>query len=119
MPNGEIVQFGGKRRKDSSGYEFVKFLVGSEGTLAVFTKIFLNLIPLPGKTVDLLVSFETVEGAIKNIPVAIKEGGVLPSGVEFMDKLSVEIGVRYNRQGRSVFDRPARREFEKPARNNL
>jgi glycolate oxidase len=96
LPNGEIVQFGGKRRKDSSGYEFVKFLVGSEGTLAVFTKIFLNLIPLPGKTVDLLVPFASIEDAIKNVSLAITESKVLPTAVEFIDKLSVQLGVKYN-----------------------
>ena len=96
LPDGKIVQFGGKRRKDSSGYEFVKFLVGSEGTLAVFTKIFVNLIPLPGKTVDLLVPFKSVEDAIKNVPVAIRESKVLPTAVEFIDRLSVELGVKYN-----------------------
>ena len=96
LPNGEIVQFGGKRRKDSSGYEFVKFLVGSEGTLAVFTKILVNLIPLPGKTVDLLVPFKDVESAIKNVPVVIRESKVLPTAVEFIDRLSIELGVKYN-----------------------
>jgi glycolate oxidase len=96
LPDGEIVRFGGKRRKDSSGYEFVKFLVGSEGTLAVFTEITVNLIPLPGKTVDMLVPFKSVEDAIKNVSIAIREGKVLPSAVEFIDKLSVEIGTVYN-----------------------
>ena len=96
LPSGEVVQFGGKRRKDSSGYEFVKFLVGSEGTLAIFTKILVNLIPLPGKTVDLLVPFKNIEDAIKNVPVVIRESKVLPTAVEFIDRLSVELGVKYN-----------------------
>lgn len=96
LPDGEIVRFGGKRRKDSSGYEFVKFLVGSEGTLAVFTEITLNLMPLPGKTADLLVPFKSVEDAIKNVSVAIREGKTLPSAVEFIDRLSVSLGSVYN-----------------------
>ncbi len=96
LPNGEIVRFGGKRRKDSSGYDFVRLLAGSEGTLALFTKIFVNLIPLPGKTVDLLVPFKSTEDAVRNVAVAIKEGGVLPTAVEFIDKLSVKLGEKYN-----------------------
>ncbi len=96
LPSGEVVQFGGKRRKDSSGYNFTRFLVGSEGTLAVFTKIFVNLIPLPGKTVDLLIPFGSVEDAVKNVPLMIMGSGVLPSAVEFIDKLSVQLGVKYN-----------------------
>ncbi len=96
LPDGEVVRFGGKRRKDSSGYEFVKFLVGSEGTLAVFTEITVNLMPLPGKTADLLVPFKSVEDAIKNVSVAIREGKTLPSAVEFIDRLSVSLGSVYN-----------------------
>jgi len=96
LPDGDVVRFGGKRRKDSSGYEFVKFLVGSEGTLAVFSEIIVNLIPLPGKTVSLLVPFKTVYDAVKNVSIVIKESRVLPTAVEFIDKLSVKLGERYN-----------------------
>lgn len=97
LPNGEIVQFGGKRRKDSSGYNFVGFLVGSEGTLAVFTKIFLNLVPLPGKTIDFFISFESPELAIESIGKIISGAGSLPSAMEFIDRISVEIGREFNK----------------------
>ena len=96
LADGEIIQFGGKRRKDSSGYNFVNLLVGSEGTLAIFTKIYLNLIPLPGKTVDLLIPFKDIETAMKNVSIMIKESKVLPTAVEFIDKVSVKIGSIYN-----------------------
>ncbi len=97
LPNGEIVQFGGKRRKDSSGYNFLGFLVGSEGTLAVFTKIFLNLIPLPGRTIDFFISFESNESAIGSIEKIITGAGSIPSSMEFIDRISVEIGKEFNK----------------------
>ncbi len=93
---GDIVEFGGKRRKDSSGYNFINIMVGSEGTLGIFTKIYLNLIPLPGKTVDLLIPFRSLDEAIANVAITIKESSVLPTAVEFIDKISVELGSRYN-----------------------
>lgn len=96
LPNGEIVQFGGKRRKDSSGYDIVRLMVGSEGTLAIFTKVFLNLIPLPGKTVDLLVPFQDIYTAIANVGPLITESKTLPSAVEFIDNISVVLGSKYN-----------------------
>lgn len=96
LPSGEIVQFGGKIRKDSSGYNFVKFLVGSEGTLAIFTKIFVNLIPMPGKTVDLLIPFKKIEDAVTNVSLMITESGVLPTAIEYINKDSIELGVKYN-----------------------
>lgn len=97
LPDGEIVQFGGKRRKDSSGYNFLGFLVGSEGTLAIFSKIFLNLVPLPGKTIDFFVSFESPEKAIKSIEKIISGAGSIPSSMEFIDRISVEIGKEFNK----------------------
>jgi len=93
---GDIVEFGGKRRKDSSGYNFINLMVGSEGTLGIFTKIYLNLVPLPGKTVDLLIPFKEIDDAISNVALTIKESSVLPTAVEFIDKVSVELGSKYN-----------------------
>ncbi len=97
LPDGEIVQFGGKRRKDSSGYNFVGLLVGSEGTLAVFTKIFLNLVPPPGRTIDFFISFGSNESAIQSIEKIISLAGSVPSSLEFIDRISVEIGKEFNK----------------------
>lgn len=96
LPNSEIVQFGGKRRKDSSGYDIKHLLVGSEGTLGIFTKIFLNLIPQPGKNVDLLVPFRNVDEAISNVSTLIIESKVLPTAIEYIDHLSIILGSEYN-----------------------
>jgi glycolate oxidase len=89
LPSGEIVEMGGKRRKDSSGYSLLRFFIGSEGTLGVFTKIYLNLIPEPGRVADLLVPFRTVEEAIHAVPKAMMASKELPVAVEFIDQLSV------------------------------
>ncbi len=96
LPDGQITEFGGKRRKDSSGYDLTKLFVGSEGTLGVFTRIYLNLIPLPGKTVDLLAPFPDVSTAISNVGPLMEKGRTLPSALEFIDELSVTLGSKYN-----------------------
>ncbi|HEU24327.1 FAD-binding oxidoreductase [Athalassotoga sp.] len=96
MADGQIVEFGGKRRKDSSGYDFIHLFVGSEGTLGIFSKIYLNLIPLPGKTVDLLAPFKDIETAISNVGRLIIESKTLPSAIEFIDGISVKLGSVYN-----------------------
>ena len=54
-PTGEIVQLGGKLVKDVTGYNLIRLMVGTEGTLGIFTKITLKLLPLPKASVDLLV----------------------------------------------------------------
>ena len=95
LPNGDVVEFGGKRRKDSSGYGMARIMVGSEGTLGIFTKIYLNLIPLPGRTVDLLVPFRSIDKAIENVPIVMSESRIIPTAVEFIDEVSVDFGSKY------------------------
>jgi len=95
MPDGEIIEYGGKRRKDSSGYNLLHLFIGSEGTLGIFTKIYVNLIPQPGKVVDLLVPFESIEKAIENVAPLMTETKVLPSAIEFIDKESIRYASKY------------------------
>ena len=95
LPTGEIVQFGGKRVKDVTGYNLVRLMVGSEGTLGIFTNITLKLLPLPKAKVDLLVLFETVDDAIDMVPVIMTETGIIPTAIEFMDRLSAQTSCRY------------------------
>jgi glycolate oxidase len=90
LPTGEIVQLGGKRVKDVTGYDLIHLLVGSEGTLGVFTRITLRLLPLPAARAVLLVPFADVATAIAAVPQVITQGHLVPASVEFMDRLSVQ-----------------------------
>ncbi|NOY75908.1 MAG: FAD-binding protein [Kiritimatiellaeota bacterium] len=94
-PTGEIVQLGGKRIKDVTGYNILQLMVGSEGTLGFFTKIILKLMPLPKYQVDLLCLFNTSREAIDVVPRIMTEGGVIPTSIEFMDKLAVKTTCDY------------------------
>lgn len=95
LPDGSISRFGGKRRKDVTGYDLVHLIVGSEGTLAVVTKIILKLFPLPRKVIDLLIPFQDTASAIALVPRLIIDGKVMPSTVEFMDKSSLQLVKKY------------------------
>jgi glycolate oxidase len=46
-PQGAILNLGGKRLKDVTGYNLLQLFIGSEGTLGIFTQIILKLIPRP------------------------------------------------------------------------
>ena len=94
-PTGEIVRLGGKLLKDVTGYSLVQLMVGSEGTLGVFTEITLRLLPQPRASVDLLVLFRTPDEAIAAIPKVMAAGGVVPTAVEFMDRASVRAACEY------------------------
>ena len=94
-PEGDIINLGGKRVKDVVGYDFIKLMVGSEGTLGIFTKIIIKLLPLPTEKIDLLVLFNDVETAIKMVPMIMTNGRIIPTAVEFMDKLSFHTSYKY------------------------
>lgn len=94
-PEGEIIHLGGKTVKNVVGYDLVKLMVGSEGTLGIFTKIIIKLLPLPTAKVDLLVMFPDVESAINIVPTIMTMGHIIPTAVEFMDKLSYQTSYKY------------------------
>ncbi len=94
-PEGDIVQLGGKLVKDVTGYDLKQLIIGSEGTLGIVTKVIIKLIPLPTAKVDLLVLFKDVKSAIKMVPKIMTEEKIIPTSVEFMDKLSVQASCQF------------------------
>jgi glycolate oxidase len=98
LPSGEIVQLGGKRVKDVTGYDLLHLMVGSEGTLGIFTRIILRLLPLPTARAVLLVPFADVPTAIGAVPGIMTQGRIVPTSVEFMDRLSVQTAYDYTEE---------------------
>ncbi len=95
LPTGEIVELGGKRVKDVTGYDLIHLMVGSEGTLGVFTKITLRLLPRPTARAVLLVPFADTAAAIGAVPRVMTRGRIIPTSVEFMDRRSIEAAYEY------------------------
>jgi glycolate oxidase len=94
-PTGEVVELGGKRVKDVTGYDLKQLIVGSEGTLGIVTKIIIKLLPLPAVKEDLLVLFTDVKSAINIVPEIMTGARIIPTSIEFMDKLSVKTSCEY------------------------
>jgi glycolate oxidase len=88
LPSGEIVTMGGKLVKNVTGYSLIQLLIGSEGTLAVVTKIILRLLPLPKVQVDLLVPFDNFQAAADTVSDIIAHR-ILPTTIEFMEQDSI------------------------------
>src|SRR6186997_1276214 len=80
LPNGDIVETGGKGVKNVVGYDLTHLLVGSEGTLAIITRIILRLIPKPPVQATVLATFRSVEYAVEGVAEIIKER-VVPAAV--------------------------------------
>lgn len=85
LPNGEIINTGGKVVKNSSGYSIQDLIIGSEGTLGIVTEITLKLVPMPKKALTLLIPFDSLEEAIGTVPKIIN-AKIVPTGIEFMEK---------------------------------
>ena len=81
---GEIVRLGGKHF-DSSGYDLLGVMVGSEGMLGVVTEVTVRILPKPPGARALLIGFSTVEGAGDCVAEVIGSG-VIPGGMEIMDR---------------------------------
>lgn len=85
LPNGDIVEMGGKIVKDSSGYSLKDLMIGSEGTLGIVTKAILRLLPLPKVAISLLIPFPSLETAIDTVPKIIKSKNI-PTAIEYMER---------------------------------
>ena len=94
-PTGEILRLGGKVRKDVTGYDLIHLFTGSEGTLGIFTKITLSLLPLPGARAVLLCLFKSTREAIAVVPKLLRVGRIIPTSIEYMDRLSVVTSCEY------------------------
>jgi len=94
LPTGEIIETGGKVVKNVVGYDLTHLLVGSEGTLAVITKIILRLVPKPTTRATLRASFPNVDGAVDAVTKIIR-ARVVPAAVELVDGDSLEAVARY------------------------
>src|SRR5688572_3621244 len=84
LPTGEIVESGSKAVKNVVGYDLTQLLVGSEGTLAIITKVTLRLIPKPPARATLLALFADIRAAVDAVSALIQRR-VVPAALELVD----------------------------------
>jgi glycolate oxidase len=94
LPTGEIVNTGGKAVKNVVGYDLTHLLVGSEGTLAIITKIILRLVPRPAAQATVRATFPGIEAAAAAV-VEIVRRRIVPSALELIDGECLEAVARY------------------------
>jgi glycolate oxidase len=81
---GEILELGGEAL-DSAGYDLLALMVGSEGLLAVITEVSVKLLPIPEAAKCVLAAFTSIADA-GNAVAAVIAAGIVPAGLEMMDK---------------------------------
>src|SRR3989338_5278078 len=89
LADGSVIHAGRKTLKSVTGYDLTRLFIGSEGTLGIFTKITVKLIPLPERIETLLVFFSTPQDALKTANIIISNN-ILPRALEFIDKSSTD-----------------------------
>jgi glycolate dehydrogenase FAD-linked subunit len=88
LPDGEIIQTGSKAVKNVVGYDLTQLLVGSEGTLAIITKITLRLIPKPPDRATMAAAFGSIRDAVDAVTALIERRAV-PAAIELIDEESL------------------------------
>lgn len=95
LPTGEIIWTGAHVLKNATGYNLTQLMIGSEGTLAVITKIVFRLIPLPKKDITMLIPFFSSEKACEAVSAVFREG-ITPSALEFMEREAINWTLKYS-----------------------
>jgi glycolate oxidase len=98
LPGGEVIATGVRTAKGVVGYDLTRLLVGSEGTLAVVTKIRLKVLPLPQDIITLLALFKDLEKAGTAV-TQIMAKGIIPRTLEFLDRGAVTAVENYKPVG--------------------
>ncbi|MEK7742238.1 MAG: FAD-linked oxidase C-terminal domain-containing protein, partial [Nitrospirota bacterium] len=84
LPDGSVITTGVRTTKGVVGYDLTRLLTGSEGTLAVITKLRLRILPLPEEVITLLAMFDNLEASGSAV-AKITASKIIPRTLEFMD----------------------------------
>lgn len=98
LPSGEVVWQGNKCVKDAAGYDLKHVFIGSEGTLGVFTRILLKLVPKPAAKRTMVAYFESMRAAAEAVS-AIIAAKVIPATLEFLDQTTIQCVEAYAHLG--------------------
>ena len=96
LPNGEIINTGGRTKKTSAGYNLTNLFIGSEGTLGVITEVQLRLSPIPESIMSAVCHFSTLENAVKTAQQVIQYG-VPIARIEMLNKDQMSISINYSK----------------------
>jgi glycolate oxidase len=97
LMSGELVRLGGKHA-DTSGYDLLGVMTGSEGLLGVVTEVTVRLLRRPATARALLLGFNSGEQAGQCVAEIIA-AGIIPAGMEMMDRPAIHAAEAYTHAG--------------------
>lgn len=89
LPGGTVIRAGGRTHKNVVGLDLTRLFVGSEGTLGLFTRLTVKLLPKPASTATLAVAYPTVDAAL-TAAGDIFRAGLLPVALELLAKEAMD-----------------------------
>jgi glycolate oxidase len=89
LMGGQVLRTGKRTVKGVTGYDVTALLVGSEGTLGVFTEITLRLIPNPPAIATVLALFDDVHAAALAVSQIIA-AKLVPRCLELLDRATLD-----------------------------
>lgn len=89
LPSGEVMKTGTVTCKDVAGYDLTRLICGSEGTLALVTKVTVRLLPKPKAKRTLEAVYDRIEDAGTTV-ARIFEAGIIPATLELMEKTVIK-----------------------------
>ncbi len=95
--DGEAITIGSDAL-DSPGYDLLALMTGSEGMLGITTEVTVKLTPKPQLARVVMASFDNVEKAGEAV-AAVIGAGIIPAGLEMMDKLAIHAVEDFVRAG--------------------
>lgn len=95
--DGDVLTLG-SQALDTPGYDLLALMTGSEGMLAVIVEITVRLLPQPERAQVLLAAFDSIEKAGVAVGQIIA-AGIIPAGLEMMDKLAIRAAEDYVHAG--------------------
>ena len=88
LADGEVVRLGGKGM-DGGGYDLLGLLTGSEGQLGIITEATLRILPRAEEARAMMAVYDSIEAAGQAVADIIA-AGLVPAGLEIMDRLAIE-----------------------------
>jgi glycolate oxidase len=94
---GDLIELGSEG-PDAPGYDLLAMVIGSEGLLAVVTEVTVKLVPKPEVARVIMASYADVRSAGESVAAIIAEG-IIPAGLEMMDKPATRAVEEFVRAG--------------------
>ncbi len=96
LPDGRLIETGGRVRKSATGYDLTHLMIGSEGTLGVITEIQLRLHGIPEAVSAAICQFGTLAGALDSV-IAILQAGIPIARIELLDEVQMGASIAYSK----------------------